>query len=194
MPKIVNHELYRKELLSKCFDLFAERGYSAITMRQVAESLGVSTGTLYHYFPNKKALFEQLVEEICERDVSLALTELEGIQTLKERLEVLGRFLVKKQDYYVKWTYVLVDFCQHLDFKEMHGNDVFQYANKQYEQAFYELLGIKDRALVWFVMSLIDGLFLELLMNNDCISLTEQFDLLGKMITAYLEKYQSSDQ
>jgi AcrR family transcriptional regulator len=192
MPKIVDHELYRKELLSKCFDLFAEKGYSAITMRQIAEGLGVSTGTLYHYFPNKKALFEQLVEEICERDVSLAMIELEGVQTPKERLNRVGRFLVKKQDYYVKWTYLLVDFCQHPDFKEMQGNDVFQRANKRYEQAFYELLGVEDRVLVWLVMCLIDGLFLELLMNNDSISITEQFDLLGKMVTAYLEKYQVS--
>jgi AcrR family transcriptional regulator len=189
MPKIVDHELYRKELLSKCYDLFAEKGYSAITMRQIAESLGVSTGTLYHYFPNKKALFEQLVEEICERDVSLAIAELEGAQTPKERLEVLGQYLVQKQDYYVKWTYLLVDFCQHPDFKDMQGHDVFQHANKQYEQIFYRLLGVEDRVLVWLVMCLIDGLFLELLMKNDRISITEQFDLLGKMVTAYLEKY-----
>ncbi len=192
MPKIVDHELYRKELLSKCFDLFAEKGYSAITMRQIAEGLGVSTGTLYHYFPNKKALFEKLVEEICERDVSLAMIELEGVQTPKERLNGVGRFLVQKQDYYVKWTYLVVDFCQHPDFKEMQGNDVFQRVNKQYEQVFSELLGVEDRVLVWLVMCLVDGLFLELLMNNNCISITEQFDLLGKMVTAYLEKYQVS--
>ena len=59
MPKIVDHEQYRKELLGKCFDLFAQKGYGSITMRQIAQGLGVSTGTLYHYFPSKQALFEQ---------------------------------------------------------------------------------------------------------------------------------------
>jgi AcrR family transcriptional regulator len=54
MPKIVDHDQYRKELLSKCFDLFAEKGYGSITMRQIAEGLNVSTGTLYHYFPANK--------------------------------------------------------------------------------------------------------------------------------------------
>lgn len=195
MPKIVDHELYRKELLSKSYDLFAEKGYSAITMRQIAEGLGVSTGTLYHYFPNKKALFEQLVEGICDRDASLAISELEGAQTVQERLEVLGRYLVQHQDYYVKWTYVLVDFCQHPDFKDVHGNNnVFQLTNEKYERIFYRLLGVEDRVLACLVMSLIDGLFLELLMKNDSISLTEQFDLLGKMVTAYLEKYHGSEQ
>lgn len=75
MPKIVDHEQYRKELLDKCFDLFALKGYDSITMRQIAEGLGVSTGTLYHYFPSKQILFEQLVQEICEQDLSAALVE-----------------------------------------------------------------------------------------------------------------------
>jgi AcrR family transcriptional regulator len=188
MPKIVDHDVYRKELLNNCFDLFADKGYSAITMRQIAEGLGVSTGTLYHYFPSKKALFEQLVEEICERDVLTATTELEKARSLEERIEVLGRFLVKHEDYYIKWTYLLVDFCQHPDFKEMQGSQVLKRSSKEYEEIFYELLGIKDSALAWFVMSFIDGLFLEQLMKNEQVSIPEQMALLGKMLTAYLEK------
>ena len=39
MPKLVDHVSYRKSLLVRCFDLFAERGYSALTMRQIAEAL-----------------------------------------------------------------------------------------------------------------------------------------------------------
>ncbi|PLZ35065.1 TetR family transcriptional regulator, partial [Fischerella thermalis WC542] len=69
MPKIVDHEQYRKELLMKSFDLFAQKGYAAITMRDIAKELGVSTGTLYHYFSNKKALFLQLVEEQTRQDI-----------------------------------------------------------------------------------------------------------------------------
>ena len=95
MPKIVDHEQYRKELLDKCFDLFAQKGYGSITMRQIAEGLGVSTGTLYHYFPSKQALFEQLAQEICEQDLITALAELQGAQTLQESMEALGRYLVK---------------------------------------------------------------------------------------------------
>ncbi|MGB6015410.1 MAG: helix-turn-helix domain-containing protein, partial [Nodosilinea sp.] len=48
MPKIVDHDQYRREILDQCFDLFAEKGYAALTMRQIAQELGVSTGTLYH--------------------------------------------------------------------------------------------------------------------------------------------------
>lgn len=187
MPKIVDHDQYRKELLSKCFDLFAQKGYSAITMRQIAEGLSVSTGTLYHYFPSKQALFEQLVEEICEQDVLMAKAELEGKQTLQERVEALGRFLAKNEDYYIKWIYLQVDFCQHQDFKEMQDSVALKRATERYEKAVYDILGIQDPTLTWFILSLIDGLIFERLMDNQAVSITEQFSLLSKMLTVYLE-------
>jgi len=187
MPKIVDHDQYRKELLSKCFDLFAQKGYSAITMRQIAEGLDVSTGTLYHYFPSKKALFEQLVEDICERDVLLAIAELEGMQTLQERVEALGKFIANNQDYYIKWIYLQVDFYQHQDSKEIQNSDAFIRATNRYLQA-YNILGIEDSALAWFILCLLDGLILERLMENEMVSIPEQFALLNKMLTAYLEK------
>ena len=75
MPKIVDHDRYRKELLSGCFTLFAERGYGSITMRQIAKALGVSTGTLYHYFPSKESIFMQLVQDSFERNISTFLAQ-----------------------------------------------------------------------------------------------------------------------
>ncbi|ARV61092.1 TetR family transcriptional regulator [Nostocales cyanobacterium HT-58-2] len=192
MPKIVDHDLYRKELLSKCFDLFAQKGYSAITMRQIAEGLSVSTGTLYHYFPSKKALFEQLMEEICEQDILMARAELAGMQSLQERMEALGKFLAKNEDYYIKWFYLQVDFCQHQDSKDFKDSVAFKRATDRYEKVVSDILGVQDPKLAWFILSLIDGLILERLMNNEAVSITEQCALLGKILTAYLEKQQAN--
>ncbi|MBD2520724.1 TetR/AcrR family transcriptional regulator [Nostoc sp. FACHB-973] len=188
MPKIVDHEQYRKELLEKCFDLFAEKGYGSITMRQIAERLGVSTGTLYHYFPSKQSLFEQLAQEICEQDVSAALAELEGAQTLQEAMEALGRYLVKNQDYFIKWTYIWIDFCQNQDFNIIQKNIVFKHTNKQYQQAAYDFLGVQDPVLASFVLSFVNGLILEKLWGDETIDFIEQCALLGKMVTAYLSQ------
>lgn len=188
MPKIVDHEQYRKELLDKCFDLFAQKGYGSITMRQIAEGLGVSTGTLYHYFPSKQALFEQLAQEICEQDLSAALAELEGTQTLQEGMEALGRYLVKNEDYFIKWTYIWIDFCQHQDSKERLNNSLFQSNNYRYQQAICEFLDIEDPVLASFVLSFINGLVMEKLWGDQTIDFIEQCALLGKMLTAYLRQ------
>lgn len=61
MPKVVQHEEYRNHLLDSCFEIFVRLGYTASTMRVLARELGISTGTLYHYFATKEDLFTQLV-------------------------------------------------------------------------------------------------------------------------------------
>ncbi|MEH1940657.1 MAG: TetR/AcrR family transcriptional regulator [Nostoc sp.] len=189
MPKIVDHEQYRKELLGKCFDLFAQKGYGSITMRQIAEELGVSTGTLYHYFPSKQTLFEQLAQEICEQDLSAALAELEGAQTLQESMESLGRYLVKNEDYFIKWTYIWIDFCQQKDSKEMLKNSVFKRTNQRYQEAACDFLGIQDSVLASFVLTFVNGLILEKLWGDETIDFIEQCALLGKMLAAYLPQH-----
>ena len=43
---------------------FADRGYSATTMDEIAESAGVTKPLLYHHFGSKRALYLELVEEV----------------------------------------------------------------------------------------------------------------------------------
>jgi AcrR family transcriptional regulator len=69
MPKSVDHERHRRELLGKCFDLFCRKGYSNVTMREIAREIGVSTGALYHYFPTKINILEQLFSWVLESDI-----------------------------------------------------------------------------------------------------------------------------
>ncbi|WP_017653371.1 TetR/AcrR family transcriptional regulator [Fortiea contorta] len=186
MPKIVDHEQYRKELLGKCFDFFAHKGYGSITMRQISQGLGVSTGTLYHYFPSKQALFEQLVEETCQQDIAMALAELEGTETLQESMIALGRYLAKNEAYFIKWTYLWVDFCQHRDSQEIPGKNVFKRANKRCRQAASDVFNIQNPVVISFILSFIDGLLLRKLQGDEMIDFTEQCTFLGKMLTAYL--------
>lgn len=57
MPKRVDHEQYRQELASRAVAVFRAKGYHGLSMRAMADALGVSKGVLYHYFASKEALF-----------------------------------------------------------------------------------------------------------------------------------------
>jgi AcrR family transcriptional regulator len=61
VPKIVDHNAYRRELLSASFKVAASVGYGSLSMKQLAQSLNISTGTIYHYFKNKEDWFVSLV-------------------------------------------------------------------------------------------------------------------------------------
>lgn len=73
MPKIVDHDSYRREIAEKAVTVFRRHGYSGIGMREIAKELGMSKSALYHYYPSKDALFlacSQLVA-VVELDPSL---------------------------------------------------------------------------------------------------------------------------
>src|SRR5436853_5752139 len=52
-----------EEITAAALDLFAERGYAATRLEDVAARSGVSKGTLYLYFANKEELFKAVVRE-----------------------------------------------------------------------------------------------------------------------------------
>jgi AcrR family transcriptional regulator len=54
MPKIVNHEERRKELLTATWRVIARTGIVGATTREIAREGGVSTGVLAHYFTDKE--------------------------------------------------------------------------------------------------------------------------------------------
>lgn len=48
----------RRQLLASAIVLFAAHGYDELSMAKIAREAGVSKALLYHYFPNKRDLFE----------------------------------------------------------------------------------------------------------------------------------------
>lgn len=52
-----------QDLLEAAARVLKRRGYSAATTNRIAETAGVSVGTLYEYFPNKEAIFEMLIKQ-----------------------------------------------------------------------------------------------------------------------------------
>jgi AcrR family transcriptional regulator len=51
------------ELMEAALDLFAEKGYAATRLDDVAQRAGVSKGTLYLYFDSKENLFKAVVRQ-----------------------------------------------------------------------------------------------------------------------------------
>ncbi len=56
----------RRRLLEAGMELFAEDGVRSVTSSAIARHAGVATGTFYLHFPDKHALFEELVRAALE--------------------------------------------------------------------------------------------------------------------------------
>ncbi len=188
MPKIVDHDRYRKELLSKCFKLFAQRGYGSLTMRQVAKEIGVSTGTLYHYFPSKEELFVQLIEEITEQDIFRATNEIEteGLETIEERVLALSQFIAKNEDYFYQQTLLFINFFQQPELEQKQLLEAVKSSYKRYQEEVTKFLGIENKAIANHVCCLIDGLIFQRAFAPGLVAFEEQMELLAQMLSIYL--------
>lgn len=68
------------QILDAALDVFAERGVAAARLEDIAKRAGLSKGTIYLYFPNKEALFREVIRhtavsqiETGERDFEQAI-------------------------------------------------------------------------------------------------------------------------
>ena len=74
MPRgrAAGYDTQRELILARAAELFAERGYSATSMNEVARACGVSKPSLYHYVDDKYRLLVEIAEGHVDRLRALA--------------------------------------------------------------------------------------------------------------------------
>lgn len=53
----------RASILEAALDLFSTQGYRGTSVREIAERADVSTGNVYHHFPDKETIFRTLLDD-----------------------------------------------------------------------------------------------------------------------------------
>lgn len=85
MPKVVDHETRREELVRTVWRIMARRGPAAVTMRQISAEAGYANGALKTYFAGKADLLEATYTHVFERTnerVERAAAGLSGLGAL----------------------------------------------------------------------------------------------------------------
>jgi AcrR family transcriptional regulator len=187
MPKIIDHQSHRQDLLRQCLSLFAEHGFKTLTMRQIASSLGVSTGTLYHYFPNKESIFVQLVEEFCEKDIDAFFAQAPVEASLEEKLRQIMAFFLQQYSSYQQQMLIWIDFYQYSQQSGEPAVDVLQQFWVTTHQRLSQYLRLPAEQIDCF-LTYIDGLLLQCLYGRDEVAIAQQAEvfitLLGNTLSA----------
>lgn len=90
-------------ILACARDLYLEKGLRGLSMRHVAEKLGVSATAIYRHYRNKEDLIHKVVEEAVKLFGSYLFTSLSG-RTAEERFRLGGEaylnFALEQAKYY----------------------------------------------------------------------------------------------
>lgn len=65
MPKLAKERTQenQRKIEAAALELFTTQGFHGTNNREIAQKIGVSTGTLYTYFPNKESIFARLAQK-----------------------------------------------------------------------------------------------------------------------------------
>ena len=94
----------RREIIDAAFTCFAEQGYHATGIADIAARLGIGHGTFYRYFENKRDIVEHVIDDLIARIVGTlgaenapeAVDTLEGYREQSARIgEALARIFAE---------------------------------------------------------------------------------------------------
>ncbi len=93
----------RQEVVYGAAKAFARRGYDQTTMQQLAATMGLATGALYHYFAGKQqvlaAICDQLMEPLLEQATELVHDGRSGDEQLRSLVALWVAHVVSHRDH-----------------------------------------------------------------------------------------------
>lgn len=93
----------RQRAVYQAAKVFARRGYDQTTMQELASTMGLATGALYHYFGAKeqllRAVCDQLMEPLLERARVLSAADAAPREQLRELVRMWVAHVVEHRDH-----------------------------------------------------------------------------------------------
>lgn len=174
MPKVVNHEEVRERLLDAGFRLLVEEGYAQATMRRLASAAGVSTGALYHYFPDKQAILWELFALTTRRDTERIRTTLGPDAGREERVAALFTFYRDERGYLADLLRLVLEV--HRQEPDPAARATVREALRAYREATGAVLGLPP-GVVGTAFSLLLGNLVQEVLDPDSVDLATQESL-----------------
>ena len=116
MPKHIDHEQRKKEILYAALDVFAKEGYKDTSLGLVASSCGLSRTTVYQYFKDKSEIFYFAVKNATDAMFAkYSSKEWEKIENPVDRLLLLMNDILNTADEHEKEISNLVLVLKDLD-------------------------------------------------------------------------------
>ena len=86
MPKLGMKELRKEQVITAAKNRIVRNGLSNLSLKNIAEEAGVSTGIIYHYFDNKEDVLLQVLKESFRQSHLKVMETVEPLPTAKEKL------------------------------------------------------------------------------------------------------------
>ena len=188
MQREEKSERSRRLVLDSALRLFSTCGFRATSVRDIAEAAGVSTGNLYHHFPDKEAIFRTLLDEYQEMASSEQFPLYRVLQSgdFPENLEDLGFAARDSVKQYRR--YMLLVFVDVIEFDGTHIREFYKSLAKRFGeivQQHPEVAGrIRENVSPSAAMQLVARTFISYFQLEILFGVSEPFGKESKQIVS----------
>jgi AcrR family transcriptional regulator len=92
--KEVSAEQTQRTIIATAERLFMSHGYRAISTRRIAEECGITQPALYHHFPNKQAIYLEVVRTIMVQTEQAMTDVIQDYANSKDRIQRIAYFMI----------------------------------------------------------------------------------------------------
>ena len=104
MPRLGMEEIRREQVIKATEKCIVEKGFSNMSVKDIANVANVSTGIIYHYFKNKEDLLLQVIKESFRKSHEEVMETVEPLKSFDEKLlkhiENINRVPKENPDFY----------------------------------------------------------------------------------------------
>ncbi|MFH0823353.1 MAG: TetR family transcriptional regulator [Pseudomonadota bacterium] len=119
----------RHKIVEAAIRIFSQKGYHRTKVQDITDALGISTGTFYIYFGNKRDLFVEVVDHVFRTILGEAAKAIMTEEDIQKRMMVRGRVFYEN---YSKYNEIL-----HQLRAEMAGDD--KWPQEKIKKAYHDL-------------------------------------------------------
>lgn len=184
MPKIVDHDAYRRTIIETAVQLFVTQGYSGLGMRELAGALGISKSALYHYYPSKEALFQDVVDAVVEVTVAELDAHPFAESSFVEKYAFFVDSIQANEERYVQDLLILTEYARLRE--DNAGAEQMHSAVDNYVSAIAAFLGVTPAAAQALYFQ-INGVLFQRLLDNRRTDLAIALAWVGEQMTKEID-------
>lgn len=122
-------EKTKQDIREKAYQLFAEKGFKEVTMKDICELTGLSRGGLYRHYESTEQIFLEIVNDFSHKQKNEVFTKIEqNIPATTILKELLSRYAREMLDYENSFSLAICEFYSNPEISK-EDNSV----KKQYE-------------------------------------------------------------
>lgn len=87
--QLVDPDSAKGRLLQAAANLFNEKGYERTTVRDLANAVGIQSGSLFHHYPTKEAILKAVMEQVVSFNTARMRVRLEQAPDTRAKLRAL---------------------------------------------------------------------------------------------------------